>query len=281
MAKSKPDLTYLSLGAGVQSTTLYLLADQGELGEKPDVAIFADTKAEPPWVYDNLERLKAGGTIPIDIVSAGDLGSSIRAAADPTCDKRFVTIPFWVLGENGRGVPGRRQCTREYKIEPIKAHARKLLGLEKGERAAGRFVAEEWLGISLEERSRCKSSRYSWIQSRWPLIEKRWTRADCEAYLGRIGFGSPGKSSCVFCPYRHTSEYARWKRDEPELFEIACQWDAELRQGGAMRGMQNPSYIARELLPLAEAVEALEQDRHREPELFDGLFDECDGMCGV
>jgi hypothetical protein len=40
-------LRVLSLGAGVQSTTLALLAAHGEVGPMPDCAIFADTRWEP------------------------------------------------------------------------------------------------------------------------------------------------------------------------------------------------------------------------------------------
>ena len=36
-------LRVLSLGAGVQSTTLALMAAHGEIGPMPDCAIFADT----------------------------------------------------------------------------------------------------------------------------------------------------------------------------------------------------------------------------------------------
>ena len=46
------DLRTLSLGAGVQSSTLYLLAVTGEL-PLPDVAIFAHTQSEPTWVYEH------------------------------------------------------------------------------------------------------------------------------------------------------------------------------------------------------------------------------------
>lgn len=38
----------LSLGAGVQSSTLALMAEHGEI-EKPDYAIFADTGWEFVW----------------------------------------------------------------------------------------------------------------------------------------------------------------------------------------------------------------------------------------
>ena len=40
-------LRVLSLGAGVQSTTLALMAAHGEIGPMPDCAIFADTGWEP------------------------------------------------------------------------------------------------------------------------------------------------------------------------------------------------------------------------------------------
>ena len=36
---------FLSLGAGVQSSTLALMAAKGEIGPMPDAAIFADTQA--------------------------------------------------------------------------------------------------------------------------------------------------------------------------------------------------------------------------------------------
>ncbi len=49
------DLKVLSLGAGVQSSVMLLMADRGLLGDKPDVAIFADTQWEPKEVYEHLE----------------------------------------------------------------------------------------------------------------------------------------------------------------------------------------------------------------------------------
>ena len=51
------DLRVLSLGAGVQSSTLLFKMLHGEI-EPPDVAIFSDTGNEPQAVYDWLEYLK-------------------------------------------------------------------------------------------------------------------------------------------------------------------------------------------------------------------------------
>ena len=41
----------ISLGAGVQSSTMALMAAHGEITPMPDAAIFADTQSEPASVY--------------------------------------------------------------------------------------------------------------------------------------------------------------------------------------------------------------------------------------
>ena len=51
------ELRILNLGAGVQSTTLYLMSIEG-LVPAFDWAIFADTQEEPAAVYQHLEWLK-------------------------------------------------------------------------------------------------------------------------------------------------------------------------------------------------------------------------------
>jgi len=48
----------LSLGAGVQSSTLALMAAKGEVTPMPDFAIFADTQSEPESVYKWLDWLE-------------------------------------------------------------------------------------------------------------------------------------------------------------------------------------------------------------------------------
>ena len=64
----------ISLGAGVQSTVLYLMAALGELEPKPEAAIFADTQWEPVHVYRHLDWLQSLELdIPIVRVSAGNL----------------------------------------------------------------------------------------------------------------------------------------------------------------------------------------------------------------
>ena len=54
----------ISLGAGVQSTTMALMAAHGEIEPMPDCAIFADTGDEPQAVYDHLAWLMSGNVLP-------------------------------------------------------------------------------------------------------------------------------------------------------------------------------------------------------------------------
>lgn len=59
-------LRILSLGAGVQSSTVLLMAARGELEYEIDGAIFSDTQWEPKVVYDWLAFLEeqVAGVIP-------------------------------------------------------------------------------------------------------------------------------------------------------------------------------------------------------------------------
>ena len=61
---------YLSLGAGVQSSTALLLAARGDIAPF-DAAIFADTGWEPAAVYAHLDRLEEAGVVPD--ADAGDV----------------------------------------------------------------------------------------------------------------------------------------------------------------------------------------------------------------
>ena len=59
----------ISLGAGVQSTVLLLMAEQGLILPRPIAAVFADTGWEPRQVYQHLEWLELQTTIPVYRVS--------------------------------------------------------------------------------------------------------------------------------------------------------------------------------------------------------------------
>lgn len=149
--------------------------------------------------------------------------------------------------------------------------------------ALGKFRGVEWVGISLDEATRAKDSRYGWISTRWPLLERRMRRRDCERWLRARGFSVPKKSACLFCPWRSAAEYARWREEEPELFEAACAVDVRIRASGrGMRGVKTSQYVTRLLIPLRDLPPYEELRATREDDAQIDLFEnECEGHCGV
>lgn len=295
-------LRILSLGAGVQSTTLALMAAHGEIGPMPDCAIFADTGWEPKAVYEHLAWLSSPNVLPfpIYIVSAGDLRADLIAGAR---GERWASIPaftrnvtpagtaFPVYDEDETGervVVGsrvlptdavgigmiRRQCTGDYKIVPIRRKVRELLGITR-RRSPASPVAEQWIGISLDEALRMKPSFETWQINRWPLIERGMTRQDCLSWLKRHGYPLPPRSACVGCPF-HSDDHWRHMRDhDPEAWADAVSIDAAIRTG--FRGIRGEVYLHRSAVPLDRADLSTAAD-HGQLDLWPN---ECEGMCGL
>lgn len=269
-------LRVISLGAGVQSTTLLLLANHGELPGGPvDYAIFADTGWEPKAVYEHLAWLEKVSEIPILRVTNGHLRSD---ALDAT--RRFAAMPLFVWNERGGEGQIRRQCTSEYKLTPIRRKLRELLGVGPRDRIAPGTV-ESLLGISLDEVERMKPSREQWITIRWPLIEKRMTRHDCTLWLERHGYPIPPKSACIGCPF-HGNAYWREMRDRrPDEWADACEFDDALRTMPPRRGergeISKNRFLHRRRIPLRDVDQTTSADAGQ-GDLFD---EECSGTCGV
>jgi hypothetical protein len=249
----------LSLGAGVQSSTLLLMACEGIVAI--DRAIFADTGWEPKAVYDWLGFLRVMGEragIPIDTVSNGNIRENALNGS-------FVHMPLYIEMPDGKRLMGQRQCTNQYKIRPIRQRLRELNG--------GRTTPKVDLlvGISLDEYQRAKPANVQWIEHQWPLIDRRMTRADCVAWLQRHGYAEPPKSSCIGCPFRTPKQWRALTGDE---MADAVDFDRAIRDGA--RGTQ---YLWRGFVPLEMADFRTKQEKTGQIGLFDAI-DASDG-CGV
>lgn len=167
-------LNVISLGAGVQSSTMALMAAVGEITPMPDCAIFADTGAEPQRVYEWLEWLEGQLPYPVHRVmhKAGLLANIMQTGRG-----RFVSVPFFT--DSHHGGMTRRQCTREFKVQPIDKKLRDLMGLKWRQRAPKGKQVIQWIGISLDEAHRMKPNHNAWATSIWPLVDLRMTRSDC------------------------------------------------------------------------------------------------------
>jgi 3'-phosphoadenosine 5'-phosphosulfate sulfotransferase (PAPS reductase)/FAD synthetase len=123
-----PKLIILSLGAGVQSSTMALMAAEGHIRPMPDCAIFADTGYEPPGVYEYLDWLEKQLPFPVYRVMKGNIRDDMVNSVDH--GTRFPTAPFYTVNaETGKKGMLMRQCTNDYKIQPIRKKIRELLGV--------------------------------------------------------------------------------------------------------------------------------------------------------
>ena len=278
----------LNLGAGVQSTTLYLMYTRSEIQPGIDRAIFADTGEEPTAVYAHLKWLQTLGGPPITVRSIGRLGDDLMLGRNST-GERFASIPAYTAATEGdKAGMVRRQCTREYKIDVIERFIRReLLSLVPRQRVAKGTQVVQVYGISLDEagrsvRIRERLSSHPWIIPEFPLIDRMMTRGDCLNWLS--AFGMPHevqKSACVFCPFKSNAEWRRLRDTDLVGWTRAVEVDNALRVDGtvANRKLDQKLYVHRSCVPLEKAN--LGDPDPRQYHLGLNWTAECAGMCGV
>lgn len=187
----------LSYGGGVNSSALFffLLEKQMPL----DLVIFADTGEELPTTYDTVERMKQ------------------------ECEKR--EIPFatcksyhgklYEYYKTKRAVPSmmKRDCTGKFKVAPIRKYIRELFGKEE------KFVM--YVGITIEECHRMKTSDVSYIENSYPFCDARITRDGNNEILRKHNFIAE-KSGCIGCIYNKKRTWINMAIQQPEEF---ARWE--------------------------------------------------------
>lgn len=234
-----PDLNVLSLGAGVQSSTVLMMAIEGEIPAL-DMAIFADTGWEPDEVYEHLFWLQGqaeNAGIPLHVVENGNIHDDMLAGD--------VSMPLFV--DSGKDAPGqlRRQCTKNYKIDPVRKQLVNLI-----DRNWHSVIVDQWFGISWDEIGRMSESFNSWTRFRYPLIERRMTRQDCIDWMTSHRYPEPPRSACVVCPYRSESEWARVQAGPH--WQQAVDFDNRLRDGSVDTKVDGPVFLHRSMRPLSQ-----------------------------
>ena len=103
MMKPEPSLTVIILGGDVQSSVMALMANEGEFGRLRDCAIFADTRWEPPSIYEHL-----------------------------TWSKRPVELPPVRNGQRAKPSRGREGPHQPLRLPQIRGHTRLPKGTRRG-----------------------------------------------------------------------------------------------------------------------------------------------------
>jgi hypothetical protein len=119
----------ISLGAGVQSSTMALMAAAGEITPMPDCAIFADTQAEPKSVYVWLDWLEKQLPFPVVRVTKGNLSEMALVVRTSKLSGQTYTkhnIPAFTINPARKIGLMKRHCTGDFKIEMIHRKLRQL-----------------------------------------------------------------------------------------------------------------------------------------------------------
>lgn len=241
----------ISLGWGVQSTTLAVMAALGDI-DPVDVIIHADTTHERAATYEYAAYLTPWleeRGVRVVTVKADETGVINR--------KGGVMIPAYI--EDG-GVFD-RQCTSDWKVAPI----RRWLQTNRN-----KGPVDMLLGISLDEYRRIKPSGVKYITNHYPLIDKRMTRQDCRMYLARAGVRTPPRSACVFCPFQSKNE---WRSLAIEDYAKALMIDHKIRKARPPRDL----FVCVQRKPLNECDLLSDEDKGQ----LSLWENECEGLCGV
>jgi len=279
ISEKKPDLRILSLGAGVQSSTLLMKIYNGEIAPV-DYAIFADTGNEPQEVYDWFEFLKEKVKDKIKIIIVKNERNTGNIAEDLLTEVGFfASIPVYTKNKETekKGIT-LRTCTDRYKIRPIQEKVREILevGSLRGK------VVEIVMGISSDEIQRAKYPPNKWQVNCYPLVENNISRHQCLEYFGKLGMPQLPRSACIICPYHNQQEWRKLKNESPNEFEYAVNFDKKLRESGSrsqfVNKLDSELFLYKERIPLKDASFDEVSSEEFQGSLFD---DECEGYCGV
>jgi hypothetical protein len=124
------------------------------------------------------------------------------------------------------------------------------------------------MGITVDEWQRAKDSDVGYIRHAYPLLDLGMTRDDCVTWLRDRDLPSPGKSSCVFCPFQTRRAWEELRRENGEDWRRAVAVDEEIRDAR----LPGQLFVHSRAIPLVAAV--------REPGGWEqGGFFEADAEC--
>jgi 3'-phosphoadenosine 5'-phosphosulfate sulfotransferase (PAPS reductase)/FAD synthetase len=268
----------ISLGWGIQSTTMAFMVALGEL-EPVDYAIHADTTHEfsgtyefakrwTPWLEEHgmkvvtVQDTYASRAVFHDEGRIGEIHAPFYTILNTSVGDGYVAIPVFTQSDKGGQL--HRSCTQRWKIAPM----RRFIQAHRND-----STVEQWIGISWDESQRMRDSDVKYITHRWPLIEKRMTRNDCIAWLKAHNLEVPPRSACNFCPFKSKKEWRRLQ-NYPDDWNEAVQVDLAIRKARPPYDL----YVCSQRKPLTECDFSTLED-HGQMQLF--TEEECSGVCFV
>ena len=202
-------------GGGVQSTAIAALIALGKL-PKPELSWIVDVGWEKTatWKYVDdvlIPELKKAG-ITLNVLKTTDYKGN-----DVVVDGH-ATIPAY--RQNGHKIKFDTRCSNAWKRQ-VAMKWLKENGVE---------CCDTWLGISTDEIKRTRRSTIWWNQNRYPLVELGFDRGKCQWIVGKIGWPTPPRTSCFFCPNQNDAGWMELRRNWPEDFARACEIEGQIQR---------------------------------------------------
>lgn len=225
-----------SYGGGTQSVAIAVLVAQGRL-PRPECVVIADTgrEASETWEYHTAHVAPLLAPLGLTVDVAGHDLATVDLY--PAAGERPLLPAFTAAGKLPIycSVEWKRRVVRRF----LRAHG---YGPQR--------PVDLWLGISLDEVERLKTSDKAWVRHRWPLcFDLRLTRADCRRVVLEAGLPEPPKSSCWMCPLRQNPQWRRLRDHYPDDWQRAVALDTAIRA----RDPQHALYLHPSRVPLADA----------------------------
>lgn len=266
----------LSLGAGVQSSTLAMMYAKKELSPMPDFAVFADTQGEPETVYKWLDWLEKQLSFPVYKISTGNLkNDSLLKKTSRKSGNTYLpaTVPFFLFKDGKRKGMLRRGCTRDYKLRPIQKFVRNKCKIKYGQK---NICVNMIIGISTDEITRIKESKIVWIKNVYPLIENKISRQNCLDWFDKNNLELPHRSACTFCPYHNKTYWTELKKNNPKEFSEVVKYEKKAKKIFKTLTAFNGNYDIS-----IHSSNNLENFTDKKEDQLDLFNTECEGMCGV
>lgn len=234
----------LGISGGKDSSALaiYIKNQYPEIHNKMEY-FFSDTGAELNEVYDYLDKLEAF------------LGKEIiRLNSGRSFDD------WLVLQNEYLPSPRQRWCTQLMKIKPFEEHI-------------GEDAIISYVGIRADENRSAYVSRKETVKAVFPFVEDGLIKEEIKRILAD-SIGMPeyykwrSRSGCYFCFFQRQDEWLGLKKNHPELYEKARQYEQKAMQGQRKKydwdknedvGVGGEGYTWSEKKTLDEIVEIAEK----------------------
>lgn len=215
----------------MQSAVIAAYIITGKL-PKPDFAVIADTGFEKATTWEYQEKYVAPGLASVGV-------ELIRVMPDqwqsiPEHGKEWlshngntVLLPVFTNQSGSTGKLG-AFCSARWKVEAIDRYLSNVHGITRSN-----YV--KWIGFSLDESPRAarmmRGEEWEKGLIRFPLIQDiPFRRRQCAAAVAVIGWPTPPRSNCYFCPNQSDQEWLSVKTDSPEEFQKAVELEREIRK---------------------------------------------------